>query len=253
MQQILWVPKFHLGASCGSKVSHINPWLFSAQHCIRLLLEDGKKALRLGTLSAITRSFALGTESWEARCKGAKEHGDKRHDACLFLEGERQSTFLPSDHRSKPERQPRQRATAAATAASGTSRGRLQQGPREHYCKGRGRSGAWPPSPGRGRAEAEHPAPRCTAPLPPPEVRMLRAHLARSRGPHAPFTRHPAPSELRLQPCTHLAAGQHSDSGSGCGGGAGRGSSMAAAGVTARAGGGTGSAMASLIRAPSSA
>lgn len=80
---------------------------------------------------------------------------------------------------------------------------------------------------------------------------MLRAHLARSRGPHAPFTRHPAPSKLRLQPCTHLAAGQHSGSGSGCGGGAGRGSSMAAAGVTARAGGGTGSAMASLIRAPS--
>lgn len=120
MQQILWVPKFHLGASCGSKVSHINPWLFSAQHCIRLLLEDGKKALRLGTLSAITRSFALGTESWEARCKGAKEHGDKRHDACLFLEGERQSTFLPSDHRSKPERQPGQRTTAAATPASGT-------------------------------------------------------------------------------------------------------------------------------------
>ena len=31
---------------------------------------------------------------------------------------------------------------------------------------------------------------------------MLRAHLARSRGPHAPFTRHPAPSELQLQPCT---------------------------------------------------
>lgn len=81
---------------------------------------------------------------------------------------------------------------------------------------------------------------------------MLRAHLARSRGPHASFTRHPALSELQLQPCTHLAAGQHSASGSGCGGGgAGRGSSMAAAGVTARAGGGTGSAMASLIRAPS--
>lgn len=66
---------------------------------------------------------------------------------------------------------------AAAAAASWTSKGRLQQGPRERYCKGRGRSGAWPPSPGRGRAEARargsalHRAPPATggpdAPHPP--------------------------------------------------------------------------------------
>lgn len=107
--------------------------------------------------------------------------------------------------------------------------------------------------PGRGRAEAKHRLRGCTAPLPPPELWMLRTHLARRRGPHAPFARSPAPSEQPLQPCTHLAAGQRSGSGSGSGGGGGRGSSMAAAGVTARAGGGTGSAMASLIRAPSPA
>lgn len=101
MQQILWVPKFHLGASCGGKVSHINPqvyfilFFFRAQHCIRLLLEDSKRISGKEPCLQLREASPWGQKTGRHAAKGRRSQEPKARRLSFPGKG-RKIDHLPS-------------------------------------------------------------------------------------------------------------------------------------------------------------